>query len=161
MTNPYGQQMPYGAPMQTQQGQPGQMQPGPPSAGVPAAQYAQQPYGQQPFAQQQYGQQAYGQQSYGQPQPYGQQPYGAGMAGPHGQGIPDYKGWAIGSIFLCWIVAIFAIMKSNEVTAYQMQGNTAAAMQASEQAKTLCIVATVLGAFGWGLSLIWLIILVS
>ncbi|EID52869.1 CD225/dispanin family protein [Saccharomonospora xinjiangensis] len=155
MTNPYGQQMPYGAPMQTQQGQPGQMQLGPPSAGVPAAQYAQQPYGQQPFAQQQYGQpQPYGQQA------YGQQPYGAGMAG-YGQGIPDYKGWAIGSIFLCWIVAIFAIMKSNEVTAYQMQGNTAAAMQASEQTKTLCIVATVLGAFGWGLSLIWLIILVA
>lgn len=148
MTNPYGQQTPYNAPMQAQQGQ---MQPyGPPSAGMPAVPHAPQPYGQQ---------QPYAQQGYAQ-QPYGQQPYGPGMAGQYG-GIPDYKGWAIGSIFLCWIVAIFAIMKSNEVTAYQMQGNTAAAMQASQQTKTLCTIATALGAFLWTMSFIWLIILVA
>ncbi|WP_433409679.1 CD225/dispanin family protein [Saccharomonospora azurea] len=148
MTNPYGQQMPHSAPMQAQ---PGQAQPyGSPSAGMPAAPYA------QPYAQQQ----AYQQQPFGQQAPYGQ-PYGAGMANPYGPPIPDYKGWAIGSIFLCWIVAIFAIMKSNEVTTHQITGNMAAAQQASQQTRTLCLVATCLGVAGWLLGIIWLIVALS
>lgn len=121
--------------------------------------YGQQAYGQQPYAQQTYGQQQqpYAQQTYGP-----QQPYGAGVAGSYGgHGIPDYKSWAIGSIFLCWVVGIFAIMKSNEVTTYQRQGNLAAAMQASQQTKTLCIVATVLGAVAWTVGITCLIVMLS
>ncbi len=83
------------------------------------------------------------------------------MANPYGPPIPDYKGWAIGSIFLCWIVAIFAIMKSNEVTTHQMTGNMAAAQQASQQTRTLCLVATCLGVAGWLLGIIWLIVALS
>src|SRR5690348_15056034 len=104
MTNPYGQpQPPYG-----QQGY------GTPSGGMPA------PYGQQG----QYGQQA----------PFGQPGYGPGMGMPGGDinAIKEYKGWAIGCIFLMWILAIFAIMKSNEVRTFKMQGNYAMAQQASQ-----------------------------
>ncbi|MGW4062856.1 CD225/dispanin family protein [Amycolatopsis sp. NPDC004747] len=139
MTNPYGQQQPYGQQPQ----QPGY---GPPSGGMPA------PYGQQP-------------PPYGQPAPYGQPPTG-GFGAP-GYGMPgggdinaikDYKGWAIGCIFLCWILAIFAIMKSNEVGTYKMQGNYAMAEQASRTTKTLCLIATIIGALGCVLTIVWIII---
>ncbi|WP_197320169.1 CD225/dispanin family protein [Saccharomonospora sp. NB11] len=146
MTNPYGQQTPQSAGMPAQ---PGQAQSyGPPSAGMPAAPYAQQQYPQQ---------QGYPQQPYGQQAPYGQ-PYGANPYGPH---IPDYKGWAIGTIFLFWIVAIFAIMKSNEVNTHRMMGNMAAAQEASRQTRTLCLTATWIGAATWTLSIIWIIVVVS
>ncbi|TVT52322.1 CD225/dispanin family protein [Amycolatopsis rhizosphaerae] len=130
MTNPYGQPNPYGQ-------QPGVPQPGygPPSGGLPAP-YSQGAYPQQPYPQQPYAQSPYP-QGYAQP----------GFAAP-GQVIPNYKGWAIGSIFLCWIVAIFAIMKSNEVDNYLAQGNLPMAQQASQSAKTLCLVATIIGAAG-------------
>ncbi len=119
MTNPYGQQQPYG-----QQPQPGY---GPPSGGMPSP--------------------------YGQPAPYGQpSPYGAPGGMPGGGGdinaIKDYKGWAIGCIFLCWIIAIFAIMKSNEVNTYKMQGNYAAAADASRSTKTMCMIASIIGGLG-------------
>jgi len=137
MTNPYGQ--PYG-----QQAPP---QPGYPASGpVPAPPYAQQ-------------------QPYGQPQPYPQQPYGAQYPqAPYaqpGQDIPSYKGWAIGCIFLFWIVAIFAIMKANEVETYKAQGNLLGAKQASDSARTLCLVATILGAVGWVIGLIGIIVAIA
>ncbi|WP_199435102.1 CD225/dispanin family protein [Qaidamihabitans albus] len=144
MTNPYGQppQQPYGQ----QPPQYGQQQAyGPPSGGMPAA-----PYGQQPQAP--YGQQPYGQPGYGAP----------GMGGqPGGQDIPDYKGWAIGCIFLFWVLAIFAIMKSNEVGTYKMQGNFAAAQEASKQTKTLCMIATVIGGIGWLIAIIMIIVAIA
>ncbi|PRX47098.1 interferon-induced transmembrane protein [Prauserella shujinwangii] len=153
MTNPYGQQQqqPYG--QQPQQfGQPPQFgqpqQPyGTPSGGMPAA-----PYG-QPVQPGQPGQPQYPQ--YGQQAPFGQ-PYG--QPGAVGQDIPDYKGWAIGCIFLFWILAIFAIMKSNEVNTYKMQGNLAAAQDASRQTRTLCLIATIIGAISWAIAVIMIIV---
>ena len=100
---------------------------------------------------------------YGQPAPYGQPPSGGfgapGYGMPGGGGdinqIKDYKGWAIGCIFLFWILAIFAIMKSNEVQTYKMQGNYAMAEQASRTTRTLCLIATIIG----GLSCVTVIII--
>ncbi|GAB2756877.1 CD225/dispanin family protein [Amycolatopsis magusensis] len=145
MTNPYGQQQPYGQ-------QPGQPQPGygPPSGATPA------PYGQPSPP---YGQPApYGQPSppYGQPSPFGGGPGmgGPGMGGPV-QDIPDYKGWAIASLFLGGVLlGIFAIMKSNEVGQYKMQGNYAMAEQASRTTKTICLISTILGGLGCVIGLI-------
>ncbi|MFK0248665.1 CD225/dispanin family protein [Amycolatopsis azurea] len=110
----------------------------------------QQPYGQQPG----YGPPSGGMPApYGQPAPYGApSPYGAPGGMPGGGGdinsIPDYKGWAIGCIFLCWIIAIFAIMKSNEVNTYKMQGNYAAAADASRSTRTMCMIASIIGGLG-------------
>jgi hypothetical protein len=140
MTNPYGEQPPFG--QQPQSGPQPLPQSGPQPVqgyGPPSA-----PYG-QPVP---YGQPApYGQAPYGQP--YGQQPYGYG--GPQGDinAIPDYKGWAIVSIFLGGVIlGIFAIMKSNEVGQFKMQGNYAGAEQASRTTKTLCLISTILGGVG-------------
>ena len=129
MTNPYGQQQPYGQ-------QPGQPQPGygPPSGATPAP--------------------------YGQPSPFGGGPGmgGPGMGGPV-QDIPDYKGWAIASLFLGGVLlGIFAIMKSNEVGQYKMQGNYAMAEQASRTTKTICLISTILGGLGCVLGLIIFIV---
>ena len=143
MTNPYGQQQPYG---QQPPPQPGY---GPPSGGMPA-------------------------QPYGQPAPYGQPPtggFGAPGYGAPGYGVPggsgdinaikEYKGWAIGCIFLMWILAIFAIMKSNEVRTYKMQGNYAMAEQASNTTRTLCLIATIIGALGWIFAIIMIIVTIA
>ena len=141
MTNPYGQQQPYG-----QQPPYGQQQPGygTPSGGMPA------PYGAAPQGQ------------YGQPAPFGQPAYGGGpgmgMPGGDLNEIKDDKGWAIGCIFLMWIIAIFAIMKSNEVRTFKMQGNYAMAQQASQSTKMLCLIATIIGAVGWVFAIIMIII---
>ncbi|MFC3453098.1 CD225/dispanin family protein [Amycolatopsis speibonae] len=162
MTNPYGQQPGYGQqPPYGQQPQPGY---GPPSGATPS------PYGQPSGATPApYGQPSgatpmpYGQPApYGQPSPYGQPaPYGAPGGMPGGgdiNSIPDYKGWAIGCIFLCWIIAIFAIMKSNEVNTYKMQGNYAAAMDASKSTKTMCLIASIIGGVGCLFSILWIIL---
>ncbi|HEV7977288.1 CD225/dispanin family protein [Amycolatopsis sp.] len=176
MTNPYGQQPGYGQdPGQQPFGQPQQGY-GTPSGGVPAPPYGQPqsganpvPYG-QPGAPAPYGQQApfgqpapYGQQApYGQA-PYGQQPYGApggGFGGPGGDinAIPDYKTWAIISIFFGGIFGIIAIFKSNEVGQYKMQGNYPAAEQASRTTKTLCLIGNILGGIGCFFVLVSIII---
>lgn len=156
MTNPYGppqgQPNPYGQQPQAFGQQPGfGQQPqafAPQSGGVPAQ------YGQQPSP--------YGAPGMGGPGMGGPGMGGPGMGGPGMGGdihaIPDYKGWAIGSIFMCWIVAIFAIMKSNEVQTYKMQGNYAMAAQASKSTKTLCIVATAIFGVGCVFSLLWIIV---
>lgn len=144
MTNPYGQN-PYGQQQPGAYGQPqtpgyGQQQPG-------------------------YGQPGYGQPGYPQTGGFQQPGYAApgmapGMTGDINS-IPDYKGWAIGCIFLMWIIAIFAIMKSNEVGAYKAQGNFAMAQQASQSTKTMCLIATIIGAVGWVFAIIWIIIAIS
>jgi hypothetical protein len=115
-------------------------------------------------------------QPYGQPAPYGQPPtggFGAPGYGAPGYGAPgfggagdinaikDFKGWAIGCIFLMWILAIFAIMKSNEVRTYKMQGNYAMAEQASNTTRTLCLIATIIGALGWIFTIIMIIISIA
>lgn len=140
MTNPYGQQPQpgYGPPSG-----PTPQQYGPPSGPTPQQQYGQQPppYGQQ-----------YGQPQYGAPAGYG--PQGA----PPAEEIKDYKGWAIGTIFLFWILAIFAIIKSNEVQNLKAQGNLVGAKQASDTTRTLCLIATIIGAVAWAIALVSIII---
>uniref|UniRef100_A0A1X7VET1 Uncharacterized protein n=1 Tax=Amphimedon queenslandica TaxID=400682 RepID=A0A1X7VET1_AMPQE len=48
---------------------------------------------------------------------------------------PDYLGLSICAIFCCWIIAIFAIMKSMETRTYNQSGDYDKALQASSQAK--------------------------
>ncbi|MCP2252673.1 Interferon-induced transmembrane protein [Prauserella aidingensis] len=143
MTNPYGNQQGYGQP---------------PSGGMPAQQPGQ-----------------FGQPPQGQPQPYGQpgqfgqqpgqfgQPYGQpGMGQPGmGQEIKDYFGWAIGCIFLFWPLAIFAIIKSNEVKSNMRMGNLPAAQEASNSTKTMCMIATIIGAIGWAITIIMIIVSIA
>ncbi|OOC01523.1 CD225/dispanin family protein [Amycolatopsis azurea] len=123
----------------------------------------QQPYGQQPG----YGPPSGGMPApYGQPAPYGApSPYGAPGGMPGGGGdinaIKDYKGWAIGCIFLCWIIAIFAIMKSNEVNTYKMQGNYAAAADASRSTRTMCMIASIIGGLGCLFAIVMIIISIA
>lgn len=131
----------------------------------------QQPYGQQPVAQPGYGPQAGYAAPYGQPQqPYGQMPYGnapypqtqLGAQNQMGaEAIPNYKGWAIGCIFLFWVLAIFAIMRSNEVDSYKMQGNLYAAKEASDSTRTFCLIATIIGSIGWAIGIIMIIVSLS
>ena len=136
MTSPYGQppqQQPYPSP------QPGY---GPPSGGMPYPPQA--PY-----------QQGYPQAPY-QQAPYAQQPYGMGT-----ESIPSYKGWSIGCIFLFWILAIFAIIRSNEVDRYKAQGNLIAAKEASDSTRMFCLIATILGALAWVITIVMIIVAVS
>lgn len=144
MTNPYGQpQQPHGQQPQQPHGQPyGQPQ-----------QYPQQP---QPYAQ------PYGQPQYGQPygQPYAQPGYG--HPGYDIAAIPEHKGWAIATIFIGGLIfGIIAIMKSNEVTQYKMQGNYQAALAASNTTRTICIVGNILGILGCVAGLIYFIAVLS
>lgn len=141
MTNPYGQPQQPGQPPQQPYGQ----QPYPPQPG-----YAPQP--------------GYG-APYGQA-PYGNAPYPQAQMGFQNQqltaeSIPNYKGWAIGCIFLFWILAIFAIIRSNEVDSYKMQGNLYAAKEASDSARTFCLISTIIGAIGWVIGIIMIIVSVS
>ncbi|MGA6164393.1 CD225/dispanin family protein [Amycolatopsis magusensis] len=125
------------------------------------------PYGQPGYGQQPGG---YGPPSGGMPAPYGQPAYGApggGFGGPPGMAggghdIPEYKGWAIASLFLGGVIlGIFAIMKSNEVGQYKMQGNYPMAEQASRTTKTLCLVSTILGGVGCVISIIAIIFAIA
>lgn len=113
------------------------------------------PYGQQPYGQQQ----PYGAPQYGQQAPFGQPGYGGGPGAPGDlNAIKEYKGWAIGCIFLMWILAIFAIIKSNEVRTFKMQGNYAMAQQASQTTKTLCLIATIFGGVVYALAIVLVIV---
>lgn len=82
------------------------------------------------------------QQLYEQPVPYS-------FGGPPGGDItliPEYRGWAIASVFLGGgILGIFAIMRSSEVVQYKMQGDYIGAEQASRTTKTLCVISSILG----------------
>jgi hypothetical protein len=149
LSSPYGPQQPYGQqPQQPQQygQQQAYGQPSPPY-GSPA------PYGQQPGP---YGQQQPYAQGY--QQPYGQQPYGYGMPGDI-NAIPDYKGWAIATIFIGGLIfGILAIMKSNEVTQYKMQGNYQMAESSSNTTRTICLIGNILGGIGCVVAIIFFII---
>ena len=96
----------------------------------------QDPYGQQPP---QYGQQP----GYNPPPPAGS--YGAA---PQGAPPPNYLVWAIISVFLCWPLAIPAIVFAAQVNTKWSQGDVAGAHDASGKAKTFALWATILGAIG-------------
>ncbi|ALG07554.1 CD225/dispanin family protein [Kibdelosporangium phytohabitans] len=83
----------------------------------------------------------------GYPQPGYPPPYGYAAYPPQQPPPPNYLGWAIGSIFLFWPVAIAALVKSGQVERYWAMGQPELARQASESTKTLCVIATVIGAF--------------
>ncbi|MGL6235426.1 MAG: CD225/dispanin family protein [Segniliparus sp.] len=149
--SPYGQPpvggSPYGPPQGSPYGQP-------PVGGSPYGQPQGNPYGQpqgNPYGQPQGN-------PYGQPQgnPYGQpvggSPYGPG--GSAGGPPPDYKGWAIASIFLFWPLAIPAFIASGKVSTLWAQGDIAGANQASADAKKWGSLGVYIGA-GW--SALWLI----
>uniref|UniRef100_A0A1X7VFJ0 Uncharacterized protein n=1 Tax=Amphimedon queenslandica TaxID=400682 RepID=A0A1X7VFJ0_AMPQE len=58
---------------------------------------------------------------------------------------PDYLGLSICAIFCCWIIAIFAIMKSMEARTYNQSGDYDRALQASSQAKSYSVAAIIVG----------------
>ena len=60
------------------------------------------------------------------------------------------------SIFLFWPVAIAAIINANKVDSAWASGQYAFARQASEKAKSLCIIATVIGCL---LLVVWLFLM--
>jgi beta-lactamase regulating signal transducer with metallopeptidase domain len=78
-------------------------------------------------------------------QPYGQPP---AQYAPRQQGHappPNYLVWSIISIFLFWPVAIAAIIKSTSVDRLWAEGRADLSHQASKTAKTLNIVALIIG----------------
>lgn len=91
--------------------------------------------------------------------PYGQQPsygstpppsYGGGGGGyqPAGSPPPNYLVWAIISVFLCWPLAIPAIIFSTQVNTKWAQGDAAGAQESSRKAKQFALWATIVGAVG-------------
>ena len=70
---------------------------------------------------------------------------------PH---ISNYLAWAIVCIFLCWPLAIPAIVYASKVSNLIAMGDYEGAMNASKNAKTFCIIATVLGAIAIVLGII-------
>lgn len=91
--------------------------------------------------------------------PYGTQPpsgdYGATPPPPNYYGggstpptppPPNYLVWAIISVFLCWPLAIPAIIFSTQVNTKWQQGDVAGAEESSRKAKTFAMWATILGA---------------
>jgi hypothetical protein len=135
VTNPYGQQNPYGQPpASSPYGQPAQ------PYGAPASP----PYG-QAYGQPQPG---YGQPAYGQPG-YGQAPFA-----PSGMKPNNFLVWAIISIFLFWPLAIPAIIKANQVDPLWNSGQYDAAQEASRSAKMFSLLATIIGPAIWLLVII-------
>ncbi|CAF1039551.1 unnamed protein product [Adineta steineri] len=60
--------------------------------------------------------------------------------------IPDYKSWSIFNILCCcFILGIFACIKSGKVRNNKMCGNLQGALQASRSAKILNIFSTLIG----------------
>ncbi len=74
------------------------------------------------------------------PPAYPQQPQ---QPVPH---ISNYLAWAIVCIFLCWPLAIPAIVYASKVNNLIAMGDYEGAMNASKNAKTFCLIATILGA---------------
>jgi Interferon-induced transmembrane protein len=136
--------------------------PQPPSADPGYAQHAQADPGytqHAPAADPGYAQHA--QAGYGPPRVPYPQPYPSpypphGYPGHYGYYPPppppgvmppsNHLAWAIGAIFLFWPVAIAALIKSGQVDRLWEQGQYGPAQQASESTKTLCLVATIIGA---------------
>ena len=82
------------------------------------------------------------------PPAYPQQPQ---QPAPH---ISNYLAWAIVCIFLCCPLAIPAIVYASKVNNLIAMGDYEGAMIASKNAKTFCIIATVLGAIAIVLGII-------
>ncbi|CAF1287077.1 unnamed protein product [Adineta steineri] len=77
---------------------------------------------------------------------------------PQIMAIPDYKSWSIFNIiFCCFVLGIFAYMKSGRARDNKMCGNLQGALEASKSAKMLNISATLIGSIG----IITIIILVA
>ena len=83
--------------------------------------------------------------------PYGQQPgytrpppAGSYGAAPQGSPPPNYLVWAIISVFLCWPLAIPAIVFASQVNTKWSQGDVAGAHEASGKAKKFALWATIL-----------------
>lgn len=114
--------------------------------------YSQQPFGQQPYGQQPYGQNPYGRQQY----PYGENRY-------HGEPIPhtNWLPWAIvgtviGALFSCigLVFGIIAITRANAANKFYGDGHKELGDQANSSARTMTIIALVLGGIGVILSVI-------
>lgn len=108
--------------------------------------YSQQPFGQQPYSQQPYGQNPYGRQQY----PYGENQY-------HGEPIPhtNWLPWAIvgtviGALFSCigLVFGIIGITRANAANKFYGDGHKALGDQANSSARTMTILALVLGGIG-------------
>jgi len=90
-------------------------------------------------------------QGYQTPPPGYQAPPPGYQGAPYAMGqpqIPNYLVWSIINIFLCMILGIIATIKSSEVNTKLAQGDYAGAEAASNTAKTLNIVGTILGSIG-------------
>lgn len=70
--------------------------------------------------------------------------YGGGMTPPTPP-PPNHLVWAIISVFLCWPLAIPAIVFATQVNSKWAQGDQAGAQDASKKAKTFALWATILG----------------
>lgn len=86
--------------------------------------------------------------------PYGAQPPAGGMPPNYYGGAPQQPGpppqnylvWAIISVFLCWPLAIPAIIFSTQVNTKWAQGDAMGAQESSRKAKTFALWATIAGA---------------
>lgn len=92
----------------------------------------QEPYGSQPPA-----------DGYGQTPPPGY--YGGGSSTPPSPPPPNHLVWAIISVFLCWPLAIPAIIFATQVNTKWAQGDTAGAQESSAKAKKFALWATIAG----------------
>jgi Interferon-induced transmembrane protein len=94
----------------------------------------------------------------GPQQPYGQQPYGAPQMGypaaPGGVKPNNYLAWSIVSIILFWPLGIVAIINATKVDPAWQMGNAAMAQEHSNKAKMFSMIATIIGAVGFVISLI-------
>lgn len=92
------------------------------------------------------------------PPSYGSAPpppaYGGGGYQPAGSPPPNHLVWAIISIFLCWPLAIPAIVFSTQVSSKWQQGDAAGAAEASAKARKFALWATIAGAVYWVLMII-------
>jgi hypothetical protein len=137
--NKYREQWQDSGAQATGQAQPAYMQPGGPS-----------PAYQQPPYQQQY-QPAYQQPPYQAPQYRQMAPYGAFPR------IPNYLGWAIAVLILCfWPTGIAAVVYASQVDGRLAMGDIAGAQESSRKAKMWCWIT-----FGIGVGLIVLGIVIA
>ncbi len=79
--------------------------------------------------------------------------YGGGYQ-PAGSPPPNYLVWAIISIFLCWPLAIPAIVFATQVNSKWAQGDATGAADSSRKAKQFALWATIAGAVYWILMII-------
>nr|WP_052478910.1 CD225/dispanin family protein [Kibdelosporangium sp. MJ126-NF4]CEL21188.1 hypothetical protein [Kibdelosporangium sp. MJ126-NF4]CTQ96246.1 hypothetical protein [Kibdelosporangium sp. MJ126-NF4] len=138
---------------QPEYGQPGPGQPGPAQPG-----FQQYPV----YPQAAYPPPVYPQPVYS-PYPGYPPPYGYGYPGylPQEPPPPNHLGWAIGAIFLFWPVAIAALIKSGQVERFWAMGQPELARQASESTRTLCLVATLIGAFTFVLGFVMFFVVLN